>query len=47
MQRVGHPQEVAAAAAWLASQESSYMTGATIFIDGGMTLYPQFAEGKG
>lgn len=47
MQRVGHSQEVAAAAAWLASQESSYMTGATIFIDGGMTLYPQFAEGKG
>ncbi|MGL5885049.1 MAG: SDR family oxidoreductase, partial [Bombilactobacillus sp.] len=39
--------EVAAAAAWLASKESSYVTGATIFVDGGMTLYPAFAEGKG
>ncbi|AXX65122.1 SDR family oxidoreductase [Bombilactobacillus bombi] len=47
MARIGKPKEVAAAAAWLASQESSYVTGATIFVDGGMTLYPSFAEGKG
>ncbi|MBA1434023.1 glucose 1-dehydrogenase [Bombilactobacillus bombi] len=47
MARIGKTQEVAAAAAWLASQESSYVTGETIFVDGGMTLYPSFAEGKG
>ena len=47
MERIGKPEEVAAAAAWLASKESSYVTGATIFVDGGMTLYPAFEEGKG
>ncbi|GLB47104.1 glucose-1-dehydrogenase [Philodulcilactobacillus myokoensis] len=47
MNRIGKPSEVAAAAAWLASSESSYVTGETIFIDGGMTLYPSFEEGKG
>jgi glucose 1-dehydrogenase len=38
--RVGQPEEVAAAIAWLASAEASYVTGATLFVDGGMTLYP-------
>lgn len=47
MKRVGDPQEVAAAAAWLASDESSYVTGITMFVDGGMTLYPAFQGGKG
>lgn len=44
---IGKPEEVAAAAAWLASNESSYVTGTTLYIDGGMSLYPSFEEGKG
>lgn len=47
MKRVGKPAEVAAAAAWLASDESSYVTGITMFVDGGMTLYPSFEGGRG
>ena len=47
MERVGKPEEVAAAAAWLASNESSYVTGITLFVDGGMKLYPSFQGGKG
>ncbi len=47
MNRIGTPEEVAAGAAWLASQESSYVTGITLFIDGGMTLYPAFKDGQG
>ncbi|MDO4903061.1 MAG: glucose-1-dehydrogenase [Limosilactobacillus sp.] len=47
MKRIGDPAEVAAAAAWLASDESSYVTGITLFVDGGMTLYPAFQGGKG
>ncbi len=47
MQRIGDPEEVAAAAAWLASAESSYVTGITLFVDGGMTLYPSLQGGKG
>jgi len=40
--RLGQPEEIAAAVAWVASDEASYLTGATIIVDGGMTLYPQF-----
>ncbi|EPH95609.1 MULTISPECIES: glucose-1-dehydrogenase [unclassified Enterococcus] len=47
MQRIGKPEEVAAVAAWLASDESSYVTGITLFVDGGMTLYPSFQGGRG
>jgi len=47
MNRIGKPEEVAAGAAWLASDESSYVTGTTLFIDGGMTLYPAFMNGQG
>lgn len=47
MQRIGDPAEVAAAAAWLASNESSYITGITLMVDGGMILYPAFQGGKG
>jgi enoyl-[acyl-carrier-protein] reductase (NADH) len=31
-------------ATWLASQESDYITGTTIYVDGGMTLYPGFVD---
>ncbi|MDB5230654.1 MAG: family oxidoreductase [Chitinophagaceae bacterium] len=41
--RIGQPEDVGKLAAWLASDESDYITGTTIFIDGGMTLYPGFA----
>jgi glucose 1-dehydrogenase len=44
-QRIGEVDDVAQAAIWLASDASDYVTGATLFIDGGMTLYPGFATG--
>lgn len=40
MGRFGEPEQVAAAAAWLASEESGYVTGIALFADGGMTLGP-------
>ena len=40
--RLGEPEEIAAAIAWLASGEAEYVTGTTLFVDGGMTLYPKF-----
>jgi glucose 1-dehydrogenase len=40
--RMGNPNEIAAAVAWLASSEASYLTGTTIVVDGGMSLYPKF-----
>jgi glucose 1-dehydrogenase len=42
--RIGEPQDIARTAVWLASDESDYLVGATIFVDGGMTLYPGFTE---
>ena len=42
MARSGTPEEMAALTAYLCSDESSYITGQTIFIDGGLTLYPEF-----
>lgn len=44
--RIGEPEDIARAAVWLASDESDYVTGTTLFVDGGMTLYPGF-EGRG
>jgi glucose 1-dehydrogenase len=44
-QRIGEPSDVAQAAVWLASDNSDYMTGATLVVDGGMMLYPGFADG--
>jgi glucose 1-dehydrogenase len=43
--RVGEPEDIGRAAVWLASDESDYITGTTLFVDGGMTLYPGFATG--
>ena len=42
--RIGTPEDVAKAVAWLASDESDYVNGETLYIDGGMTLYPEFAD---
>jgi glucose 1-dehydrogenase len=44
-QRVGKPEDIGRAAVWLASDEADYITGTTLFLDGGMTLYPGFATG--
>lgn len=41
---IGEPEEVAPAAAWLMSDHASYIHGTTIYIDGGMTLYPGFRD---
>jgi len=38
------PDDIAKAAIWLASDDSDYVNGATLFVDGGMTLYPGFAD---
>jgi glucose 1-dehydrogenase len=40
--RLGKPEEIAAAISWLASDEADYVVGTTLFVDGGMTLYPRF-----
>lgn len=42
--RIGKPEDVAKATIWLASDESDYVTGETLYIDGGMMLYPEFAD---
>jgi glucose 1-dehydrogenase len=43
--RVGETRDIGAAVVWLASDESDYVNGTTIFVDGGMLLYPAFAQG--
>ena len=43
--RIGEPEDIARAAVWLASDHSDYVVGSTLFVDGGMTLYPGFATG--
>src|SRR3954462_11786263 len=40
--RFGKPEEIAATIAWIASDEAEYVTGTTLFVDGGMTAYPGF-----
>lgn len=41
-QRIGQPDDIGNAAVWLASDDSDYVNGTSLFIDGGMTLYPGF-----
>ena len=43
--RIGEPNEIGRLAVFLASDYADYITGASIFIDGGMTLYPGFETG--
>jgi len=43
--RIGEPSDIGHAAIWLASDYSDYIHGASIFVDGGMTLYPGFETG--
>jgi glucose 1-dehydrogenase len=42
MRRAGDAEEMAAVAAFLCSDEAGYITGQTLFVDGGLTLYPSF-----
>ena len=41
--RIGEPEDIAQTVAWLVSDHADYIVGTTIFVDGGMTLYPGFA----
>lgn len=43
--RIGNPKEIGKAVSWIVSDEADYVTGATLYIDGGMTLYPSFGDG--
>jgi glucose 1-dehydrogenase len=41
--RIGQPEDIGKAVVWLASDEADYVNGTTIFVDGGMLLYPGFS----
>ncbi len=43
-QRIGDVEDIGKAAVWLGSDESDYVVGTTIYVDGGMTLYPGFVD---
>ena len=43
--RIGEPDDIGRVAVFLASDQADYINGASIFVDGGMTLYPGFATG--
>ena len=43
--RIGEPEDIARAAVWLASDDADYASGISLFVDGGMTLYPGFSSG--
>ena len=43
--RIGQPEDIARAVVWLASDDADYVNGTSLFIDGGMTLFPGFATG--
>ena len=42
--RIGEAEDIGGAAVWLASDESEYVNGITLFVDGGMLLYPGFED---
>jgi glucose 1-dehydrogenase len=42
--RIGEPEDVARAVVWLASDAADYVTGTTLFVDGGMSLFPEFRD---
>jgi glucose 1-dehydrogenase len=44
-ERMGQPEEIASVVSFLCSDEASYVTGASLLVDGGMTLYPEFRHG--
>jgi glucose 1-dehydrogenase len=43
--RIGEAEEIGRAAVWLASDDSDYVHGVTLFVDGGMALYPGLETG--
>lgn len=43
--RIGEPEDIGRAVAWLASDQSDYVHGTSLYVDGGMTLYPGFETG--
>ena len=43
--RFGEPEEIGRVAVWLAGDETDYIQGATLFVDGAMMLYPGFETG--
>ena len=43
--RIGQPEDIGRAVAWLVSDDADYVHGQTLFVDGGMTLYPEFTRG--
>jgi glucose 1-dehydrogenase len=43
--RIGEPEDIGKVAVFLASDLADYINGTSIFVDGGMTLYPGFASG--
>ena len=43
--RIGLPEDIARVVTFVVSDDADYIHGQTIFVDGGMTLYPEFAHG--
>ena len=43
--RIGESEDIARAVAWLVSDDADYIVGTTLFVDGGMMLYPGFRDG--